>query len=112
MTLVALDDGTPFPAPPAAGEALDRPGRRDVGRAMRTTPRKEIRPATCSLRVKGSWIRTEQAQQVTIGARKVMTVASDRGRYSRESGFFKSISVLKFQIIKTYSQYIPYTVSR
>ena len=41
--------------------------------------------ASCSLRVKGSWRRIEQAQQATIGARKVITVASERGRYSRES---------------------------
>ena len=64
------------------GEGLER---RDVGRAMRTTPRKETMPAICSLRVKGWWSRIEQAQQATIGARKVITVASERGRYSRES---------------------------
>lgn len=48
---------------------------------MRTTPRKAIAPAICSLRVNGSWIRIEQAQQATFGARKVITTASERGRY-------------------------------
>jgi hypothetical protein len=38
------------------------------------------------MRVKGSWRRREQAQQEREGARKVMTVASARGRYWRESG--------------------------
>ena len=52
---------------------------------MRTTPKKEMTPAICSLRENGSWRRNEQAQQATIGARKVITVASDRGRYSSES---------------------------
>ena len=42
-------------------------------------------PAICSVRVKGSWIRMLQAQQATMGARKVITVASERGRYCRES---------------------------
>lgn len=59
--------------------------KREVGCAMRTTPKRETRPAICSVRVKGSWRRTEQAQQAKIGARKVMTVASERGRYSRET---------------------------
>ncbi len=72
-----------LPVPLAEWE-LDGDGRREVGRAIKITPRKETRPAICSARVKGSWISMEQAQQATMGARKVMTVASDRGRYSRE----------------------------
>ena len=70
------------PLASGGGEELER---REVGRAMRTTPRKETMAANCSLRVKGWWRRIEQAQQATIGARKVITVASERGRYSRES---------------------------
>ncbi len=50
------------------------------GRAMRKTPKKEIRPAICSVRVKGSLMRMEQAQQATMGARNVITVASASGR--------------------------------
>lgn len=58
----------------------DEAGMNDVGRAMRTTPRKETRPATCSERVNGSFIRTQHAAQATLGARNVMTVASASGR--------------------------------
>ena len=57
----------------------------DVGRAISRTPTSEIMPAICSMRVKGSWMSIEQAQQATIGARNVMTMASARGRYRRES---------------------------
>ena len=66
---------------------------------MRTTPRKEMIPAICSLRVNGSWRRNEQAQEATIGARKVITVASDRGRYLRESlMIYKAAAYLKRQM--------------
>ena len=82
--VVEFMDGRLSVAPLAIGdgEGLERS---EVGRAIRTTPRKDIMPATCSLRVKGWWRRIEQAQQATMGARKVITVASERGRYSRES---------------------------
>jgi len=49
------------------------------------TPRRETSAAICSIRVKVSWMRSEHAQQATIGARKVRTVASAIGRYIRES---------------------------
>ena len=81
---VEFIDGRLSVAPLATGDG-EWLERREVGRAMRTTPRKEIMPTTCSLRVKGWWRRIEQAQQATMGARKVITVASERGRYSRES---------------------------
>ena len=83
--MVTLVEGNPSPAPLATGGTSERRGSRDVGRAMRTTPRKETMPAICSLPPNGSWRRNEQAQQATIGARKVITVASDRGRYCSES---------------------------
>ena len=54
--------------------------KNEAGWAIMTTPTKETRPAICSMRVKGSWTRTEQAQQAINGARKVMTVASAIGR--------------------------------
>ncbi len=79
--LVMFVDGRPSAAPLPAGGGAEWVGMREVGRAIRITPRREITPATCSLRVKGSWMRIEQAQQATIGAKKVMTVASDKGRY-------------------------------
>ena len=53
---------------------------------MNTTPRSEIKAATCCERVKGSLIRTQHAAQATLGARKVITVASAMGKYRRESG--------------------------
>ena len=84
--MVTLVEGIPSPAPLATGGTSECFGSRDVGRAMRTTPRKEIMAAICSLRVNGSSRRmNEQAQQATIGARKVMTVASLSGRYWSES---------------------------
>jgi hypothetical protein len=52
----------------------------EKGRAMRTTPNREIYAAICSIRVKGSLIRKLQAQHARLGARKVITVASARGR--------------------------------
>lgn len=60
-------------------------GKSDVGRAIRTTPRIDTKPATCCDRVKGSWITTQHAKQATVGARKDMTVASAMGRYCSES---------------------------
>lgn len=82
-------NGRPSVAPLAAGVVSELLGRSDIGRAMSTTPKKDTTPAICSARVKGSWRRMEHAQQATTGARKVMTVASDSGRYSSESwGFF------------------------
>jgi len=51
---------------------------------MRMTPAREMRPPSCSVWVKGSLMNLEQAQQETVGARKVMTVASERGRYCKD----------------------------
>ena len=61
----------------AGGDELEK---REVGRAMRTTPKSEISAAICSMRVKVSCMRREHAKQATMGARKVMTVASAMGR--------------------------------
>ena len=55
------------------------------GRAMRSTPSKDTTPAICSIRVKGSLSKMEQAQHTTSGARNEMTVASDKGRKIKES---------------------------
>ena len=55
--------------------------KREVGRAMRMTPSNDTTPEICSVRVKGSCRSLLQAQQAMIGARKVRTVASARGRY-------------------------------
>lgn len=79
---------------------------------MRTTPRKEIKPAICSLRVNGSWRRNEQAQQATIGARKVITVASESGRYWSESGAYKVVDLKRRWKWSTHSTcHILYAVS-
>lgn len=56
------------------------PERRLLGRAMTTTPRREIRLQMRSVRVKGWCKKMEQAKQAAKGARKVMTVASAMGR--------------------------------
>ena len=56
------------------------PERSEVGRAITTTPRREMRPQMRSVRVKGWCRRMEQAKQAAMGARKVMTVASAIGR--------------------------------
>jgi hypothetical protein len=67
---------------PLAGGTGSLPGeeKSDIGRAIRTTPKRETYAAICSIRVKGSLIRKEQAQHARLGARNVMTVASARGR--------------------------------
>ncbi len=52
---------------------------------MRTTPKSDTYAAICSMRVNGSLIIKEQAQQARLGARKVMTVASLSGKYCKES---------------------------
>ncbi len=65
--------------------STDRPGKRDVGRAINTTPRRETKAPTCCDRVKGSLMMIQHAAQATLGARKVITVASAMGRYRRES---------------------------
>ena len=77
---------------------------REAGRAMRTTPRKEMMPATCSLRVNGSFRRIEQAQQATIGARKPITVASDKGRYLRESSSCQELDLKPMWRYRAYSR--------
>ena len=71
--------------PDGAEIAAGACGMSDDGLAMKTTPTNETTPATCSLLVNGSLIRIEQAQQATVGARNVITVASERGRYCNES---------------------------
>ena len=53
----------------------------DEGLAIRKTPMIDTNVAICSVRVNGSLISLLQAQQASIGARKVSTVASERGRY-------------------------------
>lgn len=58
--------------------------KKEVGRAMRMTPVKEMMVAICSMRVKGSLSSREQTQQTRPGARKVRTVQSARGRYCSE----------------------------
>ena len=72
---------------PMLAEGVDEGelGKRNVGRAIRITPKRETRAAICSIRVKASWMRREHAQQATMGARKARTVASAIGRYIRES---------------------------
>ena len=87
MGLVAFAEAMPpsMPVPEGTVVGCDECGNNEEGRAMRTTPKKEMIPATCSLRVKGSLIRMEQAQQATVGAKNVITVASDKGRYCSES---------------------------
>ncbi len=77
VTLVA---GTPSALLLVTGEGEGELEKREVGRAIRKTPKRETRPAICSVRVNGSWRRVEQTQQATIGARKVITVASAMGR--------------------------------
>lgn len=59
--------------------------KKDIGRAIRTTPKRDMYAAICSIFVNGSLMRNEHAQQAREGARKVMTVASARGRYRSES---------------------------
>jgi len=70
---------------------------------MRTTPTREIRPPSCSVRVKGSLMNLEQAQQDTVGARKVMTVASDRGRYCKDP---KGSITVRHDCIENKSEYL------
>ena len=94
-TIVVLEDG---------GSWLEK---NDVGLAIKTTPSKETKPAICSLRVKGSWMRKEQAQHARIGARKVMTVASATGRYMRESVQAVSLNCQKKSTHRSSVQYIP-----
>ena len=47
---------------------------------MKITPTKATKEPSFSVRVKGSFMRKEQAQQERDGARKVITIASDMGR--------------------------------
>jgi len=61
-------------------EEDDENEKKEVGRAMKMTPTKATSEQTFSTLVNGSLIKKEQAQQVSEGARKVMTVASARGR--------------------------------
>ena len=67
-------------AEPLAMGGLSWPGRRELGRDIMTTPRREMKPQMRSVRVKGSCRRKEQTKQAARGAKKVMTVASAMGR--------------------------------
>lgn len=83
---VPLWSAKPSPSPlPPASELLAPPLKSEAGRAISITPRNETRPASCSFRVKGSWRIIEHTQHVVMGARNVMTVASESARYLRES---------------------------
>jgi len=76
--------GTKSPSPLAMGAGEDIP-KKDVGRAINTTPNSDIIAAICSILVNGSLIKIEHAQHASEGARKVITVASANGRYKSES---------------------------
>ena len=81
-------EGTKSPSPLAGGTGsseCDSAAKREAGRAMRNTPKRDTYAAICSMRVNGSLMRKLHAQQASDGARKVMTVASASGRYSNES---------------------------
>lgn len=56
----------------------------EVGRAMSTTPARLMPAPIRSTRVNGSLSSLLQAQQARVGARKVRTVASARGKYWRD----------------------------
>jgi len=56
----------------------------EKGRAIRITPMREMRPAKMCRVVKGTWRKIEQAQGVRRGTRKVITTASETGRYFTE----------------------------
>jgi hypothetical protein len=73
--------GAPSAFPVAGGIVLDSEEKRDAGLAIRTTPKSEMYAAICSIRVNRSFKKNEHAQQDSEGARKVITVASARGRY-------------------------------
>lgn len=87
--IVLLDIGTASAPPlPTGAMLLSSLENNVVGLAIRTTPQREIKPAICSARVKGSLMTKEQTKHAAIGARKVMTVASAIGRYLRESDLY------------------------
>lgn len=70
---------------PLAGGASADEKNNDVGLAMKTTPTRDMRLPILSIFVNCSLSKNEQTQQVRLGARNVMTVASASGRYIRES---------------------------
>jgi len=72
------------PSPLVGGEFAEE-WNIDVGLAMNMTPMNDTRVLSFSTLVKGCLRRKEQTQHESPGARKVMTVASAKGRYSRES---------------------------
>src|ERR1700761_983604 len=84
-TVPLVAAGIASPSPLAGGVDDDPDENREVGLAISTTPNNEIMAAICSILVKGSWMRYEQAQHAILGAKKVITVASARGRYMSES---------------------------
>jgi len=64
----------------------------ETGLAIKTTPNSEMYAAICSILVNGSLMKYEHAQQASDGERNVMTVASARGRYIRESMRVSTVS--------------------
>lgn len=58
----------------------------EKGRAIKITPMREMRPAKMCRAVKGTWRKMEQAQGVRRGMRRLITTASETGRYFTESG--------------------------
>lgn len=56
-----------------------------VGLAIRVTPTNDTSAPICSMRVKGSRKSIAQAKQESVGEMNVITVASARGRKSKES---------------------------
>lgn len=86
------EPGTISLVPPAGGAEAEE-AKSEVGRAIKITPMKATIEPIFSMRVKGSLMRKEQAQQDKEGARKVMTVASAIGRYSNESGSVSDLTL-------------------
>jgi len=66
--------------------------KRDAGRAIKTTPRRENIDAKNSVLVNDSFREgiSEQANEAMMGAKKVITVASESSRYASESAVFHS----------------------
>lgn len=91
------------PEPEGEAPPTEACGISEVGLAMKTTPMNETTPATCSLLVNGSLIKIEQAQQATVGPKKVITVASERGKYCRESLTISEICISKSKSRGTHS---------
>src|SRR5690242_13741820 len=61
-------------------------GKSHVGRATSRTPEKAMMAASASRTVKGSRSQRKQTSAVSVGTRKVMTVASEMLSQDKESG--------------------------